>query len=308
MPPPYRPFPARGLLNGDKYYIFKTVEKKHSLLEIHSAVVLFGMAGLFGKWLSLSPFVIVWGRVLFASLALGALFLLMKKSKRPAVPKSHIGLACLGLLLAAHWTCFFRSIQVSSVAVGLLSYSSFPLFTAFLEPWLSREKVKFEHVFYACLCLLGVFLIIPRFELRNSTFQGVLWGLAAGFTFSVLTVFNRKLSKKYSSLMIALFQDAWAAVFLTPVVFIAGPVLSLGDIWLLAMLGVFCTAAAHSLFIKGMRWISAHTAAVISTLEPVYGIAMALIFLEEVPSARTLMGGGIILLAVLAMTIKGAAS
>lgn len=284
------------------------MEKKRSLLEIHSAVVLFGMAGLFGKWLSLPPFVIVWGRVLFASLALGALFLLMKKSKRTAVPKSHIRLAWLGLLLAVHWSCFFRSIQVSSVAVGLLSYSSFPLFTAFLEPRLSREKVKAEHVFYAFLCLCGVFLIIPRFELGNSTFQGVLWGLAAGLTFSVLAVFNRKLSKKYSSLAIAFYQDAWAAVFLTPVVFIVRPVLGAKDILLLLVLGVFCTAAAHSLFIKGMRWISAHTAAVISTLEPVYGIALALVFLDEVPSVRTLLGGCIILLAVLAMTIKGASS
>jgi len=42
---------------------------KSSLLQVH-AVVLFGLAGLFGKWLVLAPVFIVPGRVLFGSLAL----------------------------------------------------------------------------------------------------------------------------------------------------------------------------------------------------------------------------------------------
>ena len=46
------------------------MEKRKNLLEIHAAVVLFGLAGLFGKWLIFSPVLIVLGRVFFASLAL----------------------------------------------------------------------------------------------------------------------------------------------------------------------------------------------------------------------------------------------
>ena len=43
---------------------------RSSLLQVHAAVVLFGLAGLFGKWLALAPVFIVLGRVLFGSLAL----------------------------------------------------------------------------------------------------------------------------------------------------------------------------------------------------------------------------------------------
>jgi drug/metabolite transporter (DMT)-like permease len=280
------------------------VSRKHSLIEIHLAVIFFGLAGLFGKWLNLSPFVIVWGRVFFASLALGLFILFMDKSKRPAFPGRHGLFLLLGLLLAVHWTCFFQSIRVSSVAVGLLSYSSFPLFTAFLEPLMSQGRLSVRKIFYALLCLAGVFLIIPRFQIHDSTLQGVLWGLAAGLTFAVLTIFNRRLSGQHSSLVIALYQDAWAALFLTPAVLLIRPDLNEKNLILLAVLGVFCTAAAHTLFIKGMRWISAHTAAVISSLEPVYGIVLAYAFLNESPSARTLAGGGIILCAVLALTVR----
>jgi drug/metabolite transporter (DMT)-like permease len=280
------------------------VSRKHSLTEIHLAVVLFGLAGLFGKWIPLSPFVIVWGRVLFASLTLGLFLLSRERISRPVFPRNHGLFLFLGLLLAVHWSCFFQSIKVSSVAVGLLSYSSFPLFTAFLEPLISRGSLSLRRILYALLCLVGVFLIVPRFRFEDSTFQGVLWGLAAGLTFALLTIFNRRLSLRFSSLVIALYQDSWAALFLTPAVFVLRPNLDGRNIILLAVLGIFCTAVAHTLFIKGMRIISAHTAAVISSMEPVYGILLAYVFLNEIPSARTLIGGGIILWAVIALTVR----
>ena len=39
-----------------------------------------------------------------------------------------------GAILGAHWIAFFKSIQVSTVAIGLLSYVSYPLFTSVIEP------------------------------------------------------------------------------------------------------------------------------------------------------------------------------
>jgi drug/metabolite transporter (DMT)-like permease len=55
-----------------------------------------------------------------------------------------------------------------------------------------------------------------------------------------------------------------------------------------------------------MRHIKAQTAAIISSLEPVYGIIMALFILKEVPSLRTILGGIVILGTALAVTLKGA--
>ena len=53
------------------------------LLAIHLAVLLFGLSGLFGKWLSLPPLVIVLGRTFFASLTLGLALGLKGRSLRP---------------------------------------------------------------------------------------------------------------------------------------------------------------------------------------------------------------------------------
>ena len=280
------------------------MDKKKSLFEIHVAVLLFGLAGLFGKWLVLSPFIIVLGRVFFASITLALFLWLSKQSLKISPRKNYLYLILLGFILAVHWVSFFKSIQVSTVAVGLLSFATYPVFTTFLEPLLLKEKIIRTNIFFSLFCVVGVFLIIPRFDLDNSTFVGVLWGLLSSVTFAVLTILNRKLTQHFSSLLIAFYQDFFAMLFLLPFYFVLWPTLNTNDVLLLCILGVFCTAGSHTLFIKGMKRIKAQTASMIHFLEPVYGIIFAFFFLNEIPSLRTILGGVIILWGQILIILK----
>ena len=275
-----------------------------SLLEIHGAVVLFGLAGLFGKWLALSPLIIVLGRVVFAALVLGLILLLTRRSFGIPRPGDRLLFLGLGVLLAIHWSVFFLSVQVSTVAVGLLSYSSFPVFTAFLEPVFFRKRLDLSNILLAGICLLGVFLIVPRFVWSDAVFRGVLYGLAAGLTFAVLSIINRLLTARHDSVKIAFWQDSIAALALLPFLFILRPALTGKDLGLLLFLGIICTAGAHTLFIEAMRRQTAQTASIISSLEPVYGIALASLFLREIPAPRTLLGGAVILAAVFVISLR----
>ena len=275
-----------------------------SLLEIHGAVVLFGLAGLFGKWLALSPLIIVLGRVVFAALVLGLILLLTRRPFGISRPGDRLLFLGLGILLAVHWSVFFLSVQVSTVAVGLLSYSSFPVFTAFLEPAFFRKRLDLFNVLFAGICLLGVFLIVPRFVWSDAVFRGVLYGLAAGLTFAVLSIINRLLTARHDSVKIAFWQDSIAALALLPFLFILRPALTGKDLGLLLFLGIICTAGAHTLFIEAMRRQTAQTASIISSLEPVYGIALAYLFLREIPAPRTLLGGAVILAAVIVISLR----
>ena len=278
--------------------------RSSSLAKIHLAVFLFGFPGLFGKWLAWPAVTIVFGRVLFACLALAAVMALGRASFRVASRRDVLLLGLCGLVLAAHWTMFFKSIQVSTVAVGLLAYSSFPVFTAFLEPLLTKERWEPASLLYALVCVAGIALIVPGFDVSNAVVQGVLWGLGAGLSFSVLAVLNRGLASRHSSLTVAFYQDLVAGVLLVPAVWRTGLPRSGRDWALVAVLGVFCTALAHTLFIDGLKGAGARTASVLSSLEPVYGILLALIFLGESPSLRTISGGVIILAAALAATVR----
>jgi drug/metabolite transporter (DMT)-like permease len=276
--------------------------KTKSLIEIHLAVLLFGLAGLFGKFVSLPSIIIVLGRVFFASIALGIVLSVTKQSFKLKALKDYIYLGILGIILAIHWTTFFQSIKVSTVAVGLLSYSTFPVFTTFIEPLIFREKLLRRNVILAFVTLFGVALIIPKFELANNITQGVIWGTISGFTFAILSILNRKLVKKYSGLIIAFYQDGIASLALLPFFFLVSPQFQVRDILLLILLGVLLTALSHTLFIRGLATIKAQLASIIASLEPVYGVLFAFLFLHEIPALRTLIGGGFILVATFVAT------
>jgi ABC-2 type transport system ATP-binding protein len=76
-------------------------------------------------------------------------------------------------VLAVHWVAFFQSINVSSVAIGLLSFSSFPLFTAALEPILLRQRLRGAELAGALLVLPGIYLLVPSLSLSDTTVDNV---------------------------------------------------------------------------------------------------------------------------------------
>jgi drug/metabolite transporter (DMT)-like permease len=274
---------------------------------LHFAVFLFGLAGLFGKFIGLPAIVIVAGRTLFASITLLAILLILQRKTltRQALGPGRLGvLALSGAILAFHWWAFFHSIRISTVAVGLLSFSSFPLFVTFLEPLFFRERLKASDLLSAGAVVAGLALLVPSFSLRNATTQGVCWGVASGFTFALLTLTNRHVAKTTPPLVVALFQDGFAFLFLLPFLAAAPPAISGQQLLLLMVLGVFCTALAHTLFIRSLTAVRAQTAAVVSSLEPVYGIIFALLLLHEVPAVRTVAGGLIILSTTVWVTVR----
>jgi len=213
-------------------------------------------------------------------------------------------MALMGVILAVHWVTFFQAIQVSTVAIGLLTFSTFPVFVTFLEPFFFRERLELKDILIAFVAVIGVAFVVEEFEIRNSVAQGALWGIASGFTFALLSIMNRKYVKEYSSIIVAFYQDLIATVVLLPFLFLTAPVFRLNDILLLSILGVIFTGLAHSLFINGLASVKAQKASIIASLEPVYGIIAAILLLGSIPTLRVILGGLIILGAAFYATVK----
>jgi drug/metabolite transporter (DMT)-like permease len=273
------------------------------LVSLHLAVMLFGLAGLFGKIILLPAILIVLGRVFFAS---GLLYFFLQLRKIPfalASFKELITFLLLGALLAFHWFSFFHSIQLSTVAIGLLTYASFPVFTVFLEPMFFKEKFESVYLIGGLFVFFGLWLIVPAFDLDNLKTQGVIWGILSGLSFSFLTILNRKLVIKGAALKVTFYQDFFAFIWLLPALILVEFSLDWRDLFLLLLLGTLFTAVAHYLYIVSLKEINARTASIIASLEPIYGILFAIILLGEIPDQRTLAGGAIILFVVVYFNI-----
>ena len=268
--------------------------QRKGLISVHVAVALFGFVGLFAKLVDLPAVIIVLGRVFFSSIFLW-LFLRFKKQKIRLEEKSdYLWMVGAGAVLAIHWSSYMQSIQSSTVAVGTLTVSTFPVFVIFLEPYLFHEKLKKSDVFCTLMMLVGVFFIVPAFQMDNQITQGVLWGLLSAFTYAILSLMNRRFSSRYPATLVSLYEQGTATIVL----------ITLADAGVLMMLGIIFTAVAHSLFISGLRTVKVRIAGILSGLEPVYGTLSAFLFLKEVPSFRECLGGVIILAAVFLSTLK----
>ncbi len=273
--------------------------KRRALAEVNIAVLLFGLAGLFARWIPLPALAIAFGRVLFSSLALGVFRLVGRRSFR--VSGRELGrLIAAGAVLALHWWAFLASVQEAGVAVGTLTFAAFPLFVTLLEPAVFRRKLSKGSVLAALVILLGVIAAVPAFSLENRAFRGILIGLLSALAYAVLAVMNKGFAERLDGALTAFYEQAAAAVLLLPPVLASGcfrP--SLPELGLLLILGVVTTALAHTLFISSLRAIPARTAGIFSSLETVYGILFALAFLGEAPTARELIGCVLILGAVI---------
>jgi len=274
-----------------------------SYVEVHLAVFLFGITGLFGKFLSISPLIIVLGRVFVSAIFIFIWIKIVGGSLKLKSKKDLKSLIINGILLAIHWTTFFTSIQLSNVAIGLLTFSTFPVFVSFFKPMIHKEKIKSKEILFGFITIIGILFIVPLNAVFSDTMLGALIGVFSGGIYSLFTIFNEQLVKTYSGRKVAFYEQVVATLFLLPSLFIIAPVVTGRDIFLIVLLGTIFTGFAHTIFINGLKNVSAYMASIITMIEPLYSIVLAYIFLGEVVNIGTFIGGIIILSTVVIISL-----
>ncbi|AXA55073.1 DMT family transporter [Pseudomonas thivervalensis] len=273
---------------------------------LHIGALMFGLTGVFGKLAAASPAVIVFGRAVFAVLALVVFARFVSSSRWQKLRAQDSRRLLLGgLLLAGHWVSFFIAVKVGGVAIATLGFASFPAFTVLLEGLIFRERIRANEIWLVVLVSVGLVLVTPNFDLASGATTGLLWAVASGLLFSLLSLTNRAGAAHVPPVQAALCQNVVVGLCLLPM---AAPQLS--DVrpidWLwIGLLGVFCTGLAHSLFVASLAVIKARTAAVVFAMEPVYGIAMAWWLFDESPTLRMLLGGAVIIAAIVISSQAG---
>lgn len=267
---------------------------KKDLILLHLAVMLFGLAGVISKFISLPAISVTFGRVFFSSIFLWILIKIKKENIR-LIKKDYLVVIIAGIILALHWYTFIKSIQTASVAIGTLTFSVFPLFVTFLEPLVFHESFNYKNILIALIMLVGVMITVPELSLNNHMTLGIVIGLISALSYACLCLFNRYLSKSYSSRVICFYEQATATVVLLPSLFLISISYTYLDLSILIFLGIVCTAIVHSIYISSLKHINVQLAGLISGMESVYSIILAFILLKQGLSLNEFVGGIVII-------------
>ena len=268
---------------------------KADVIYLNIAVMLFGLAGVVAQYIEIPSILIAAGRVISSSLFLFIILKMRKTDIRLDGRRDYYLIMFIGCVLAVHWTSFFHSVQVSTVAVGTMMSVTFPMFVTFIEPVVFKEKLKLKSVLASMILIFGVFITVPEFSLSNNMTRGILWGVLASLTYAVMTVGNRYFASKYEGMVICFYEQGTAAVVLLPALLTVKAEWHSADIALICIVGTVCTALAYTLYVTAQKRVKAQTAGIITGMETVYGILYALVLLGEVPSVREVAGCSVII-------------
>ncbi|WP_279013032.1 DMT family transporter [Thomasclavelia cocleata] len=269
--------------------------KNKEIFLLHLAVMLFGLAGIIGKFVSLPAVIVTFGRVFFSSIFLLIIILVKKEKIFLANKRDYALMIIAGVIMAIHWFTFLQTIQMSTVAIGTITFSTFPLFVTFLEPIIYKEKLRIKDIILALIIFLGILITIPEFTLDNQVTLAIIIGLMGSLSYAVLCLMNRYFSNRYSGRIICLYEQGIAAITLFPALFIVKAVPNATDLLALIFLGIICTALAHSIYVSSLKKVKVQTAGIISGMETVYSIVFAYVLLKETLGMRELVGGIVIL-------------
>ncbi|GAB2842305.1 DMT family transporter [Pseudoduganella ginsengisoli] len=283
------------------------ISRTSALLRLHFSAILFGSTALFGEAVQAGPIAIVFGRTVFAVLALSLVAAWGRNPPWKGLADKGIAALCvLGAMLALHWVTFFMAVQYGGVALATLGFASFPVFVALLEAVILRARPPARDVLVLLLVTAGMALITPRFSLADTGTAGLLWGILSGAIYAGIAVFNRYRAPAATSAQSCWWQCLAACIVIAPFSPAAMAGLDARDWLLLALLGAVCTGLAYTIFLQALDVVKAQTVAVVISMEPVYAIALAWLAFNAVPGPQVVLGGALIIGAVLLASLQPA--
>ncbi|MDO6641435.1 MULTISPECIES: DMT family transporter [unclassified Shewanella] len=274
---------------------FKGSNPNSGLIQLHIAVLLFGGTALFSKIIPLNALDITVLRCVIAFFALGCIVKLSKKKLQLQQFKHYLVALGLGILVSLHWVTYFASMQLSSVAIGMIAFFTYPVMTVLIEPLVNNTRLKLVDVISGLVVLIGVMLLIPEANLENDVTLGIATGILSAALFTGRNLLHKRYFSGYSGPQAMFYQTFVAVVVLSPWLEVELDTIK-AEMWTtIVILGVFFTAAPHALFASALRQLSAKTVGLVSCLQPFYGTVLALLLLNEQVNVTTTVGGLIIL-------------
>ncbi|WP_299672371.1 DMT family transporter [uncultured Polaribacter sp.] len=268
------------------------------------ATIFISTSGVLGKYINMSPEVIIWFRSIFAGVFLFFYCKFKKVDLQIKNRKDLTPFVISAFLMATHWITYFYALKLSNVAIGMLSIYTFPVIIAFLEPLFIKTKFNPIHIFLGLLVLIGLYILTPELSLENSDLKGIILGVFSAFCYAIRILILKQHVGNYNGSMLMFYQTLIISVLLLPLLFFGDFSNFQNQLPYLILLALITTAIGHTMLVHSLKHFSASTASIISSIQPISGIVIAYFILSEIPNNATYIGGSLILLTVIIESIR----
>jgi len=265
----------------------------HPLLFVLAAALLWSTGGLFIKWTSLSGFELSFCRSFFAAITVALV------TRHEGFGLNRIT-AAASVLYAVLLILFVMATKETTAANAIFLQYTAPVYLLVLEPPLYKEKFRPRDLVTVLVCVGGMALFFVG-QLRSQDVTGNLLALASGLCFALYFLLlrhpearqvNRASSVIYGNILAVLVTAPWGLA--------AIPGLNRHDFLSVAYLGVVQLGFAYALFTVAMaRGVRSLDAGIICYIEPVLNPVWVFLVIGEQPSQWALLGGAIIIIAVI---------
>jgi drug/metabolite transporter (DMT)-like permease len=255
-----------------------------ALLQIHLCVVIWGFTAILGKLITLPAFALVWWRMFLVVAALMVVPAFWRGLRRMSLRTIGI-FAGIGVVVALHWVSFYGAIKLANASVAATCMGVAPIIMAVVEPWITRKRFDPRELLIGVAAVPGVMLVV------GGTPQGMRLGIAVGVLSAFLVAVFGSLNKRYVELgepmAVTGLELAAGTAFLTLLAALFGgnamslPLPDVRDSILLVILSIACTLFPFVLSLVALRNLSAFSAQLAVSLEPVYAVFLAMLLLGE---------------------------
>jgi drug/metabolite transporter (DMT)-like permease len=263
----------------------------------------FGTLAIFGKFLyadGLDTITLLFLRFTFAASVMTLILILRHEPfPRGRVLLQLIGMGALGY--AGQSFSYLSAIKYASAGLVALLLYLYPMIVFILSVIFLRENVTWVKIAALVVALIGTGLTVGP---AGGQALGIFFALAAALIYSVYIIVGAGVMKQVSAVQsTTIIFYAAAAVYgtLTAINGARFPASSNGW-WSLAGIVTFATVIPVVTFLAGIERIGPTNASLLSTLEPIVTVLLAAWLFAERLETITLIGGALILVAVILLT------
>ena len=246
--------------------------------KIHFIVIIYAFTAILGNATKANALTIVFVRCMITAISLGLIIHYSNKSFRVSAPVLRMWILN-GVFIALHWLLFFGAAKVSTVAMCLAGLSTQTFWTSLIEPIAKKVRISMIEVFLGLLVIAALVII---FSVEQAQWLGLLMGIASGFFGALFSVVNGQYTHTHDPKLITLYEMI-AAGLITGIVWSFGAFdglvgyfpMRLDWLWI-GILALVCTVYAYTETIHLYKVFSVFSINLVITLEPVYGMILAI--------------------------------